>query len=182
MIHCQPTTLPGVVMIEGSVHRDDRGYFLELFNAEQFAQAGLPTFFAQSNYSHSVRGTLRGLHYQLEQPQGKLVRPLSGCIFDVVVDVRRSSPHFGQWVGVTLDAGDGRALYVPPGFAHGFLVQSDVADLWYQCTTTYHHASDRALVWNDPDIAIAWPLHGQVPLLSAKDAAAPTIRTATVYP
>ncbi len=169
-------------MIEGSVHRDDRGYFLELFNAEQFAQAGLPTFFAQSNYSHSVRGTLRGLHYQLEQPQGKLMRPLSGRVFDVVVDLRRSSPAFGQWLGVTLEAGDGRALYVPPGFAHGFLVLSESADLWYQCTTTYHPPSDHSLAWHDADIGIAWPLDGAVPLLSAKDANAPTLRAAPLYP
>jgi dTDP-4-dehydrorhamnose 3,5-epimerase len=181
MIRCFPTSLPEVLLIEAAVCSDPRGFFVELFHAEKFAAFGLPTEFRQSNQSRSSQGTLRGLHYQLHQPQGKLIRPTNGRIFDVAVDVRRSSPCFGRWVGVILEAGDGRALYVPPGFAHGFLVLSETADLWYQCTTCYDAASDRSVAWNDPDIGVAWPSSGQDPLLSAKDAHAPRLSEAEVF-
>lgn len=181
MIDCRATTLPEVLVVETAVHHDSRGFFLELFHAEKFSKQGLPTVYPQSNHSRSIQGTLRGLHYQITAPQGKLVRPLTGRIFDAVVDLRRSSAHFGKWVGVTLEAGDGRALYVPPGFAHGFLVLSDVADVWYQCTSVYHPASDRTLAWNDSAIGIEWPLEGRLPLLSPKDATAPGLQQVDLF-
>ena len=175
------TSLPGVLLVESPVHGDIRGFFTEVFHAEKFAAMGLPTAWAQDNHSRSARGILRGLHYQLDQPQGKLVRAITGSIFDVAVDIRRSSSHYGQWVGVTLSAGDGRQLYVPPGFAHGFLVLSDSADVSYKCTTLYHPPSDRGISWSDPTIGVEWPLHGDTPLLSAKDAVAPLLADAEVY-
>lgn len=178
-----PTALPEVVIIESPVHGDDRGFFTEVFHSEKFKALGVPTDFAQDNHSRSTRNTLRGLHYQLEQPQGKLVRPVTGSIFDVAVDVRKSSSSFGKWVGVELTAGDGRQLWIPPGFAHGFLVLSEVADLTYKCTTVYNPASDRSLAWNDPMLNIAWPIpNGQEPLLSGKDESAPGLSAAEVYP
>jgi len=176
-----PTTLPGVLLVEAPVHGDSRGFFTEVFHAEKFAAIGLPTAWAQDNHSRSARGILRGLHYQLDQPQGKLVRTVTGSIFDVAVDIRRSSSHYGHWFGVTLQAGDGRQLYVPPGFAHGFLVLSDIADVSYKCTTLYHAAADRGIAWNDPAIGVEWPLQGDTPLLSAKDAVAPLLANAEGY-
>jgi dTDP-4-dehydrorhamnose 3,5-epimerase len=178
----EPTALPGVVVVRSPVYGDDRGFFTEVFREDRFGAIGLPSAFAQDNHSRSARHVLRGLHFQLEQPQGKLVRPVAGTIFDVAVDIRRSSAHFRQWVGVTLEAGDGRQLWIPPGFAHGFLVLSDVADVTYKCTTLYHPQSNSGIRWNDPDIAIAWPIPaGVMPLLSDADAKAPLLAAAHCF-
>jgi len=172
------TDLPDVVVVRSPVHGDSRGFFMEVFHEERFAELGLPSHFAQDSHSRSTSGVLRGLHFQLEQPQGKLVRAVSGSIFDVAVDLRRSSPHYGKWVGVTLEAGDGRQLWIPPGFAHGFLVLSDSANVSYKCTTVYHPQSNSGIRWDDPDIGIRWPLaDGQLPLLSPKDADAASFRS-----
>lgn len=165
-----PTALPEVVLIEPRVFRDARGFFLESFNMRTYAAAGLPDGFVQDNHSRSQQGTLRGLHAQAQQAQGKLVRVVVGEVFDVAVDVRRSSPRFGQWVGVTLSADNFRQLYVPPGFAHGFCVVSEYAEFEYKCTDYYHPESEVAIAWNDPAIGIVWPV--EAPLLSARDAAA----------
>lgn len=175
------TNLPGVLIIEPRVFGDPRGFFLETWNRQTFADAGLPTDFAQDNHSRSCKGVLRGLHYQLENPQGKLVRVSQGAVFDVAVDVRRSSPDFGKWTGVELSAENHRMLWIPPGFAHGFVVLSDTADFLYKCTTLYHPPSDRSLRWNDPAIGIDWPDTGVAPLLSAKDDAAPLLSEAELF-
>ncbi len=178
----EPLAIPDVRLLSPRVFGDDRGFFLESFNARLFAEAGLPTEWQQDNHSRSVKGVLRGLHYQLENPQGKLVRVARGAVFDVAVDIRRSSPGFGKWVGAELSDSNQRMLYVPPGFAHGFLVLSDVADFCYKCTTLWHQASDRSLAWNDPALAIDWPLGGiGTPHLAAKDAAAPLLAAAEVF-
>jgi dTDP-4-dehydrorhamnose 3,5-epimerase len=176
-----PTHLPEVLLVESPVHGDSRGFFTEVFHADKFTQLGLPTLWAQDNHSRSARGILRGLHYQLVNPQGKLVRAVTGEIFDVAVDIRRHSPSFGRWVGVTLSGGDGRQLWIPPGFAHGFLVLSETADVSYKCTTAYHPASDRSLRWNCSDLGIAWPLNGTEPSLSPKDVAAPILSAAELF-
>ena len=176
------TRLPDVLVVESPVLRDDRGFFSEVHHAEKLAALGLPTMFAQDNHSRSRAHVIRGMHFQLQQPQGKLVRPITGAIFDVAVDIRRSSRTFGQWAGVTLEAGDGRQLWVPPGFAHGFLVLSDGADVLYKCTTTYHAASDRSLAWNDAAIGIEWPIPAGVSVvLSEKDARAPDLASAELF-
>jgi dTDP-4-dehydrorhamnose 3,5-epimerase len=165
------------------VHRDSRGFFTELYREDGCQAIGLPTRFAQDNHSRSSRNVLRGLHFQLEQPQGKLVGAASGTIFDVAVDIRRSSPQYGQWVGVTLEAGDGRQVWIPPGFAHGFLVLSESADVIYKCTTVYHAASSRAIRWDDPEIGVEWPLPiGATPVLSNADAAAPRLSSQMWFP
>jgi dTDP-4-dehydrorhamnose 3,5-epimerase len=178
----EPTSLPGVCVIRAPVHADARGFLIEVFHDAHFASIGLPTVFAQDNHSRSGRHVLRGLHAQLENPQGKLIRPVTGVIFDVAVDLRRSSPTFGGWTGVTLEAGDGRQVWVPPGFAHGFLVLSDSADVSYKATTVYHAASDRAIRWNDDDIGVRWPLPpGVEPMLSAADASAAAFRSQTWF-
>ncbi len=173
MINVTGTTLPGVVIIETQVFDDARGFFTESFNARDFADAGLPTHFVQDNHSRSTRGVLRGLHYQHPTWQGKLVRALVGEIFDVAVDIRRDSECFGQWFGITLSAQNKKQLYVPPGFAHGFCVLSEVAEMAYKCTALYEPADDAAVLWNDPDIGIEWPVSD--PILSAKDSAAPRL-------
>ena len=175
------TTLPGVLIIEPRVFGDARGFFLESWNRQNFADAGLDLDFVQDNHSRSARGVLRGLHYQLENPQGKLVRVTQGAVFDVAVDIRRSSPHFGKWVGVELSAKNHRMLWIPPGFAHGFLVLSETADFLYKCTTLYHPPSDRGIRWDDPDIGIAWPDVGLAPLLSANDTVATQLAAAEVF-
>jgi dTDP-4-dehydrorhamnose 3,5-epimerase len=175
------TALPGVMLIEPKVFGDDRGFFLESWNAAAFAAAGLDIAFVQDNHSRSARGVLRGLHYQLGTPQGKLVRVTSGAVFDVAVDIRRSSPHFGQWVGYELSDANKRMLYVPPGFAHGFLVLSDTADFLYKCTTLYNPPTDRGIRFDDPAIGIAWPDVGIAPMLSGKDAVAPMLADAEVF-
>ena len=170
------TPLTGLLLVESPVFRDDRGYFVEVFHQEKFRSLGLPTEFVQDNHSLSSKGVLRGLHFQREQPQGKLVRAVQGEIFDVAVDLRRASRTFGEWFGTTLQAGDGRQLWIPPGFAHGFYVLSDTADVSYKCTTLYHGPSDASLLWNDATLGIQWPIpNGDTPLLSAKDAAAPQL-------
>lgn len=175
------TALSGVLIIEPKVFGDARGFFLESWNQHAFADVGLAMAFVQDNHSRSTRGVLRGLHYQLENPQGKLVRVTHGAVFDVAVDVRRSSPHFGKWVGVELSAENHRMLWIPPGFAHGFLVLSETADFLYKCTSLYHPPSDRSLRWNDPQIGIDWPDTGMVPNLSAKDAIAPLLADAEIF-
>lgn len=175
------TSLPGVVLVQSPVHVDERGFFAEAFRADRFAALGLPTHFVQDNHSRSARGVLRGLHYQLEQPQGKLIRVVRGRIFDVAVDLRRSSPSFGHWFGVTLEAGDGRQLFVPPGFAHGYLALED-ADIMYKCTTLYHRASDAGVRFDDTAIGIDWPIRdGEPPILSPRDQHAPALADAQVF-
>jgi len=178
-----PTRIPEVLLIEPSVHRDERGFFLENWNQEQLARQGLEAHFVQDNHSRSRRGTLRGLHYQLGSPQGKLVRVVTGEVYDVAVDLRRSSPTFAQCVHQALTAENHKQLWIPPGFAHGFYVLSEWADLLYKCTTYYAQAQDRSLRWDDPDVGVQWPLIGAPsPILSAKDARAPRLREAETYP
>ncbi len=170
-----PTELPGVMLIEPKVFRDERGFFLETYHQAKFAQAGLDVTFVQDNHSRSVQGTLRGLHAQWRRPQGKLVRVIAGEILDVVVDIRLDSPTFGRWLGVRLSAENFRQLYVPPGFVHGFRVVSDVAEVLYKCTALYDPGDEIGIVWNDPEIGIDWGI--QNPLLSEKDRRLPTLRT-----
>ncbi len=176
------TPLPGVLRLQPKVFGDARGFFTESWNARTMADAGLDIAFVQDNHSRSARGVLRGLHYQLQNPQGKLIRVARGTVFDVAVDLRRSSPHFGQWFGTVLSDENMEMLWVPPGFAHGFLTLSDTADFLYKVTSFYDAPSDRSVAWNDPDIAIAWPLDGLTPTLSAKDEAAPRLAAAEVFP
>lgn len=152
------TSLPGVLLLEPKVFGDARGFFLEIWQAERYRAAGMPAPFVQDNHSRSRRGVLRGLHYQLVQPQGKLVWVTRGAVFDVAVDVRRGSPQFGRWFGCVLDDENHRQLYIPPGFAHGFCVLSEEADFFYKCTDYYHPQSERGIAWDDPDIGIEWPL------------------------
>jgi dTDP-4-dehydrorhamnose 3,5-epimerase len=169
------TQLPGVVIIESRVFRDDRGYFLETWSAAKYGPAGLPTEFAQDNLSCSSPRVLRGLHYQFPIAQGKLVGVAMGEVFDVAVDIRVGSPTFGKWEGVTLSAENGRQLYIPEGFAHGFLVAGDEPALFsYKCTQGYDPGGQCSILWDDPDLAIEWP--GASPLLSPKDAEAPRLR------
>lgn len=165
------TAIPGPLIIEPRLFGDERGFFLESWNAAAFRAAGLDLDFVQDNHSRSARGVLRGLHFQNPEPQGKLVRVVSGAVFDVVVDLRRASPHFGQWVGVELSAVNKRMLWVPEGFAHGFLTLADGTDFLYKCTGRYAPDHEHSLAWDDPDVGIAWPLDGIVPQLSAKDQA-----------
>ncbi len=174
------TELPGVLLLEPPRFGDDRGFFMEVFHARKYAEAGITGPFVQDNFSRSVKGTLRGLHFQEPHPQGKLVQVLAGAVFDVAVDIRRGSPHFGRWVGVELSADNRRQLWVPPGFAHGFCVLSERADFHYKCTDFYQPASERGIAWNDPDLGIAWPV--TAPLLSAKDAVAPRLQDAPLLP
>jgi len=162
-----PTEIPGVVIVEPDVHRDGRGYFVETYHAEKYRAAGIPGPFVQDNHSRSVGGTLRGLHLQLQHPQGKLVRVVEGEIFDVAVDVRRGSPTIGRWVGVMLSADDFKQCYVPPGFAHGFCVTSPIALVEYKCTDIYDPKSEIGVAWNDPALAIPWPV--SKPILSDRD-------------
>jgi dTDP-4-dehydrorhamnose 3,5-epimerase len=178
-----PTDIPEVLIIEPKVHRDERGFFLESWREDHLARHGVTGRFIQDNHSHSVQGTLRGLHYQLERPQGKLVRVVSGEVFDVAVDLRRSSSSFGRWVSGILSAKNNHQLWIPPGFAHGFYVVSQSADLLYKCTEYYSPAHDRTVKWDDAELDIPWPLiAGRPPLVSAKDAAAPSLRDSPSYP
>ena len=178
-----PTELPDVFVIEPKVFGDARGFFFESFNQRIFREGtGVNPEFVQDNHSRSSRGVLRGLHYQMVQPQGKLVRVAAGEVFDVAVDLRRSSPHFGKWTGVILSAENRRQLWVPPGFGHGFVVLSDSADFLYKTTAYYAPAHERSIVWNDPDLAIDWHIpEGLTPSLSGKDAAASSFADAEVY-
>jgi dTDP-4-dehydrorhamnose 3,5-epimerase len=178
-----PTALAGVLVIEPKVFGDERGFFFESFNQRAFdAAVGHHVAFVQDNHSRSARGVLRGLHYQLDpHAQGKLVRVAQGSAFDVAVDVRRGSPTFGRWVGVTLDAQRQRQLWIPPGFAHGFVALEDDTHFLYKTTDYYAKDCERSIVWNDPAIGIVWPDLGMAPLLAAKDAAAPALAQADVY-
>ncbi|PZN92115.1 MAG: dTDP-4-dehydrorhamnose 3,5-epimerase [Alphaproteobacteria bacterium] len=176
----EATTLPGVLLITPRVLGDDRGFFLESWNARAFADAGLDLAFVQDNHSRSAKGVLRGLHYQLDNPQGKLVRVTQGSVFDVAVDLRRSSPHFGKWVGIELSDANKAMLWVPPGFAHGFVVTSASADFQYKCTSLYEPADEHCIRWDDPEIGIDWPLDMD-PLVSAKDAAGTALADARVF-
>ena len=166
----RPGRLPGLVLIEPRVFADDRGFFQELFHRGRFADAGMNVDFVQDNLSRSTAGVVRGLHYQIEQPQGKLVRALRGEVFDGAVDLRRSSPTFGQWEGFRLSEDNQLAVYIPPGFAHGFSVLSDSADVLYKCTALYAPQHERTLLWNDPTVNVAWP-NSQPPIVSGKDLA-----------
>ena len=166
-----PTAIPGILILEPKVFGDARGFFFESFNARDFAQAtGLEVEFVQDNHSKSARGVLRGLHYQIQHPQGKLVRVVQGEVFDVAVDLRKSSPTFGKWVGVNLSADNHRQLWVPPGFAQGFVVLSESAEFMYKTTDYWYPEHERSLLWSDPTVAINWPIDF-VPQLAAKDAA-----------
>ncbi len=171
------THLPGVVRLRPRRFADERGWFMETWNEKSFQSLGLPIDFKQDNQSRSHKNVLRGLHYQIQQPQGKLIRAVQGRIFDVAVDIRRSSAAFGQWVGVELDAETSEMLWIPPGFAHGFLVLSDSAEVLYKATDFYCPPGERTLLWNDPAINIAWPIHG-MPIVSGKDAQGAVLRTA----
>jgi dTDP-4-dehydrorhamnose 3,5-epimerase len=177
-VKVETTGLPGVLVIEPVVHRDQRGFFLETWRSERYAEAGLPVAFVQDNHSRSARGTLRGLHYQVEEAQGKLVRCASGEVFDVAVDLRRGSPTYGRWTAVTLSDRDHRQLWIPPGCAHGFYVLSETADVVYKCSTVYAPAHERVIRWDDPDLAIAWPLQGGAPVVSPRDAGGLAFRDA----
>lgn len=177
------TGLRDVKLVRPRKFGDERGWFAEVFNAKSFASLGLPANFVQDNQSHSRRGVLRGLHYQLEQPQGKLVRALSGHIWDVAVDLRRESPGFGKWTAVDLTGEDVQYLWIPPGFAHGFLVLSETASVFYKTTDYYCPAGERCILWNDPTLAIRWPLHSiGEPNISAKDAAGSWFNDAELPP
>ena len=176
-----PTALPGVLLLEPRVFGDDRGFFMESWNARTFGEAtGLDVAFVQDNHSYSTRGVLRGIHYQVVRPQGKLVRVATGSVFDVAVDLRRSSPTFGRWVGCELSARNKLQMWIPPGFGHGFVVLSEAADFLYKTTDYWIGQHDRALRWNDPALAIEWPLPGE-PILAAKDAAAPLLPAAETF-
>jgi dTDP-4-dehydrorhamnose 3,5-epimerase len=176
------STLSGVLIIEPKVFGDARGFFLESWNQQAFAAVGLKQQFVQDNHSLSAQGTLRGLHYQLRHTQGKLVRVTSGEVYDVAVDIRRSSPNFGQWVGVTLSAENKRMLWVPEGFAHGFYVVSESAEFMYKCTDIYDPTSEQCIAWNDAAIGVQWPLvSGVTTLLSAKDQKGLLLRDAQVF-
>lgn len=175
------TEIPDVWLIEPQVFGDDRGFFFESFNQKIFAdKIGVTTDFVQDNHSRSSQNVLRGLHYQIQQPQGKLVRVVVGEIFDVAVDIRESSPTFGQWVGYELSAENKRQLWIPEGFAHGFVVLSQMAEVLYKTTDYYAPQYERCIIWDDPDLAIAWPLKGK-PILSAKDQAGKTFKTAELF-
>ncbi len=165
------TSLSDVKIIEPTVFGDERGFFMETWSQRAFAEHGIEQNFVQDNHSRSARGVLRGMHYQIKHPQGKLVRVTQGEVFDVAVDMRKSSPQFGQWVGVELSDKNKRQLWVPPGFAHGFLVLSETADFQYKCTDIYAPEYERSLIWNDPDVGIDWPLNDLTPQLADKDKA-----------
>jgi dTDP-4-dehydrorhamnose 3,5-epimerase len=168
-----PTALTGVIVVEPDVFRDERGFFLETFSRAKYARGGIDCEFLQDNHSRSQRNTIRGLHAQRQHPQGKLVRVLSGSIFDVVVDIRRDSPTYLKWISVELSADNFRQIYVPPGFAHGICITSDVADIEYKCTDYYDPNDELRIAWNDPAIGIRWPVEN--PILSDKDRQAPNL-------
>lgn len=176
-----PTILPEVLLIEPKVFGDERGFFFESYNRRALAELNVGAEFVQDNHSRSARNVLRGLHYQIMHPQGKLVRVVVGEVFDVAVDLRLSSPSFGQWVGHTLSAENKKMMWIPPGFAHGFCVTSEFAEFLYKTTDYWHPEHERCLVWNDPDVAIAWPLAGE-PMLAAKDRLGAKLGDAEVYP
>lgn len=180
-MNVRPTSIPDVLLIEPKVFSDERGFFFESFSQRQWQQkTGLNTVFVQHNHSRSVKNVLRGLHYQIRQSQGKLVRVVQGEVFDVAVDIRRSSPTFGQWAGEILSAENKRQLWVPEGFAHGFLVLSETAEFFYLTTNYYAPEHERAIIWNDPDLKIDWPLAGE-PSLSDKDKRAGSLKDAQLF-
>ena len=175
--------IPGLLIIEPKVFGDERGFFMESYSRDRYAEAGVPAEFVQDNLSLSARGILRGLHLQHPNDQGKLCSVLQGEVFDVAVDIRRDSPHFGRWTGQTLSEENRLQLYIPPGFAHGFCTLSEQADFLYKCTDFYAPGDEHGVAWDDPDIGIDWPIaDGDTPLLSDKDAAAPLLRDAEIYP
>lgn len=177
MLQRTETALEGVCILEPRVFGDDRGFFQESYNRKRFEKAGIPHTFVQDNHSRSAKGVLRGLHYQIGQPQAKLVRVVTGRVYDVAVDIRRGSPTFGQWAGAELSGENHRMLFAPEGFAHGFLVLSDRADFLYKCSDYYAPAQERSIRWDDPDIGIDWPLpDGMEPILSEKDAGSPLLQ------
>ena len=177
-----PTAIPDVLVIEPKVFGDARGFFFESFNQRVFDEAvGRQVTFVQDNHSRSTRGVLRGLHYQIRKPQGKLVRVVRGSVFDVAVDIRRSSPTFGKWVGVELSAENHKQLWVPEGFAHGFIVGTDETEVLYKTTDYYAPEHERSIIWSDPSLAIAWPRSNLAPILSAKDKAASSLFNAEIF-
>ncbi len=176
-----PTGIPDVLLIEPRVFGDERGFFFESWNRRTLRELGLDLEFVQDNHSRSEKGVLRGLHYQIQHPQGKLVRVVVGEVYDVAVDLRRSSPTFGQWVGFYLSAENKRMAWIPPGFAHGFYVVSDVAEFLYKTTDYWHPDYERSLLWNDEQLGIEWPLDGTTPKLAAKDAAGIPLAQAEIY-
>jgi dTDP-4-dehydrorhamnose 3,5-epimerase len=177
------TSIPDVVLVKPRVFGDERGFFLESWHEAKFAAAGIDARFVQDNHSRSTRNTLRGLHYQIRQAQGKLVRVTRGAVFDVAVDIRRSSPTFGKWIGMELSAANRQMLWVPPGFAHGFLALEEDTEFQYKCSGYYSPEHERVIAWNDPDLAIQWPLpRGESPTLSPRDAAAGSFRAAEHFP
>ena len=177
-----PTEIPDVIVIEPDVFGDGRGFFMETWHAEKFAVGGIAANFVQDNHSRSVQGILRGLHYQIRKPQGKLVRVLNGAVFDVAVDLRKNSSTFGNWVGMILSEENKKMLWVPPGFAHGFYVTSQQADFFYKCTDFYTPEYERSIRWDDSDLGIDWPLiNGEPPVLAPKDADAPKFKDAEYY-
>jgi dTDP-4-dehydrorhamnose 3,5-epimerase len=177
------TELAEVILVEPRLFEDSRGFFMETYQVRKFAQAGLDFNFVQDNHAHSSRSTLRGLHYQIQHPQGKLVRVVTGEIFDVAVDLRRSSSNFGRSVGLHLSAQDKRQLWIPPGFAHGYYVLSEQADVLYKATDYFDPVSERVIIWNDPTLKIPWPISpGELPILSPKDLAGQPFTQAEVYP
>lgn len=181
-MHVINTNIKDVKIIEPAVFGDERGFFMETWHKQKFLDMGIDADFVQDNHSKSTQGILRGLHYQLQQTQGKLVRVIAGEVFDVAVDIRRQSPTFGQWVATTLSADNKKMMWVPPGFAHGFYVTSDTAEFVYKCTDYYAPEYERSIAWDDSDLAIDWPLvSGQSPQLSAKDASAHRFKDAEVF-
>jgi dTDP-4-dehydrorhamnose 3,5-epimerase len=176
------TAIPDVIIIEPQVFEDERGFFMETWNQKTFTDNGIDAAFVQDNHSKSPQGTLRGLHYQIKHTQGKLVRVIAGEVFDVAVDIRKSSPTFGKWIGVTLSAQNRRLLWIPPGFAHGFYVTSESAEFTYKCTDFYSPKHERSIRWDDPDISIDWPIPaGITPLLSPKDRQASPFKNADLF-
>ena len=176
-----PTSIPDVMIVEPKVFGDERGFFLESWNARAFAEAGIDAQFVQDNHSCSAKGVLRGLHYQVDPAQGKLVRVVAGSVFDVAVDLRKASATFGKWVGVTLSAANRRMLWIPPGFAHGFLALEDGTEFLYKCTNFYTPSAEHCLMWNDPAIGVEWPLEGLTPLVSTKDSTARPLAGAEIF-
>ncbi|HOG61251.1 MAG TPA: dTDP-4-dehydrorhamnose 3,5-epimerase [Flexilinea sp.] len=176
-----PLSIPDVILIKPDVHRDERGFFFESWQKNKFAKAGIDQEFVQDNHSRSSKNVLRGLHYQIRQPQGKLIRAIVGEVFDVAVDLRRSSPSFGKWVSANLSSENFNMLWIPPGFAHGFLVLSDVAEFVYKATDFYAPQYERCILWNDQDLGIDWPISGHEPILSEKDSKGKLFREAEVY-
>lgn len=175
------TAIPDVFIVESPVFEDDRGFFQEIYQKEKFKELGINCDFVQDNYSRSSRGVLRGIHYQLEQPQAKLVRVLHGAVYDVAVDVRRKSLTFGNWIAEILSEDNKRALFIPEGFAHGFFVMSDIAEFTYKCSNFYAPQTERGIIWNDPSLKIHWPLNGILPNLSPKDSKYGMMATISPY-